>query len=86
VQEWTVVDEAVLQGSDLNPVWPNPNLSSGQRLGEQKESYSIIFDSGGKTYTYTTNDPALFSEAQIGSQWVLHINTFGSVTAVEPAR
>ena len=86
IQEWTRVDEAVLQGSDLNPVWPNPNLSSGERLGEQKESYTIIFNVGGKTYTYEANDPALFSQAQIGSQWVLHINTFGSVTAIEPAR
>jgi len=86
VKTWTKVDEVVAQGNDLNPVWPNPNISAEQRLGEQKESYSIIFYAGGKTYTYTTNGTALFSQAQIGSQWILNINTFGSVNSIEPAK
>ena len=84
LEEWSVVDVAVLTGGDFSPAWPEPALQEGQRVGEEwEESYTIFFRSGDKTYAYSTNDLSLFQEAQIGSEWTLNINTFGSLVSIE---
>ncbi len=31
-------------GTDMNPVWPDYNLTSDQRVADQTESYTVIFD------------------------------------------
>ncbi len=86
VEEWQAVDEATLSGDDLNPRWPNLQLNTDQREGERKEHYEIIFDTDGKRYTYKTGDAAEFAQCQIGSRWILKVNTFNAVTSIEPAR
>ena len=84
VMEWQRVDALVLEGADLNPRWPQPQLATDQRAGERAEKYEITFDADGKTYTYTTGDSNLFSRCEIGSRWILKVNQLGSVTAIEP--
>jgi len=84
-EEWQVVDQATLRGDDLNPRWPNLQLNANQRQGEREERYKIIFNADGKQYTYITHDAAEFARCQIGSQWVLKVNTFNAVTSIEPA-
>jgi hypothetical protein len=84
LEEWSVIDVAVLTGSDFSPVWPEPALQADQRVGEEwEESYTIFFRSGDETYVYSTNDLSLFQEAQIGSEWTLNINTFGNLVSIE---
>ena len=84
VIEWGVVDTFVLSGADFNPQWPEPVLVADQRLGDDRsEQYVIVFDTGDKTYTYTTTDLELFKQAQLGSTWTLNINTFGGVQSIE---
>ena len=84
LEEWSVVDVAVLTGSDFSPVWPEPVLQADQRVGEEwEESYTIFFRSGDEAYVYSTNDLSLFQEAQIGSEWTLNINTFGNLVSIE---
>jgi ribosomal protein L40E len=84
LEEWTVVDSAVLAGSDFSPVWPEPELEAGQRKGEEwEESYTIVFKSGDETYVYTTSEFNLFQNAQVGSEWTLNINTFGNLVSIE---
>jgi ribosomal protein L40E len=84
LEEWTVVDSVVSSGSDLSPLWPEPELETGQRIGEDREeSYTIVFSSGDETYAYTTGDVNLFQKAQIGSEWTLNINTFGNLVSIE---
>ena len=84
-QEWQVVDEARLSGSDLNPLWPQTMLQSGQREGERNEVYTIVFRTdSGETYTYTTSDAQLYSQATIGSEWTLGINALGGLVEVTP--
>ncbi len=80
--EWVVVDTASLQGSDLNPVWPAIVLSAGQREGERRQSYTVVFRSEGETYTYRLSDPQEFSGFTPGSEWILDVNAFGAVTDV----
>jgi hypothetical protein len=84
VEEWTVIDESVLAGEDYSPVWPEPNLETGQRVGEEwGETYTIIFRLDDKTIAYTTDDLSLFQSAKIGSEWILNINSFGSLVSIE---
>jgi ribosomal protein L40E len=86
VNEWRAINEAVLSGNDANPRWPAPQLTTEQRQGERSERYEIIFDTDGATYTYTTHDPAEFAQCQIGSRWILKVNTFNKVVSIEPRR
>jgi type II secretory pathway pseudopilin PulG len=81
---WTVVDEVTTSGNDLSPYWPNPSLTSSQRVSDQKESYVIYFDVDGQQYPYATSDLNLFQDASIGSTWQLEINGAGNVTSVLP--
>ena len=81
---WSVVDEVTTSGSDLSPYWPNPSLSSSQRISDQKETYVIYFNADGQQYSYTTSDLDLFQNASIGSTWQLEISGSGKVTSVSP--
>jgi DNA-directed RNA polymerase subunit RPC12/RpoP len=80
--EWVIVNTANLQGNDLNPVWPAIVLSTGQREGERSESYKVMFRSDGETYSYQPSDAQEFSGFAPGSEWILDVNTFGTVTDV----
>jgi predicted nucleic acid-binding Zn ribbon protein len=80
--EWVVVNTAYLQGNDINPIWPAIVLSTGRREGERSESYTVVFRSDGETYTYQPSDPQEFSGFAPGSEWILDVNTFGTVTDV----
>ena len=84
IVEWQDVDEVVLTGGDFEPVWPAPSLAEDERLGSRRnETFTIVYDTGDEVYVYTTNDLNLFQASQIGSEWILNINTFGSVVSVE---
>lgn len=81
-EEWTVIDQIRLEGSDLNPRWPEFQPAAGERAGAQDASYVIIFRTDGDTYEYETSENE-FSQAEIGSQWILKINTFNQITEIE---
>lgn len=86
VEEWQEVDRAIANGNNLNPNWPAPNITRGQREGERQEKYNVTFSSEQGTYTYTTTDAAEFSQYDVGSKWLIKINTFDIVTEVEPIK
>ncbi len=45
--------EAKTEGSDLNPVWPNPGLGTNQRESGRQEIYEVLFkDADGKPARY----------------------------------
>lgn len=77
ILEWTPVETATLSGSDFSPMWPSPSITSEQQLGEQSETYTIVFSADGKTYTYETEDFDLYMQADIGSTWELEVNALG---------
>ena len=60
VQEWLVVDEIREEGRDLDAYWPEPNLFSDQRTGDEVETYTIIFQTADDTYNYKTSDYDLY--------------------------
>lgn len=84
VQAWEPYDTVALQGQGLNPAWPDPALSSSQRLGEGEESYTCIFQASGDTYRYETSSFSEFQRCVTGSQWLLEINALGGVTSIAP--
>lgn len=86
VAEWVVVDQAVLQGSDLSPRLAEPMLAAGQRLGQTSQEYIITFATDQTVFNYTTTDIDLFRQAAIGSQWNLTISGAGRLVAAEPVR
>jgi DNA-directed RNA polymerase subunit RPC12/RpoP len=83
VMEWNQVDVVSLQGSDYSPVWPQPQLLDNQRLGEQEQTYSVVFDTSKGQYTYQTSDFDLYQQCQLDSQWTLNINSFDKVVSIE---
>ena len=83
VDEWRVVDTLRNEGHDFTPTWPNVQLTGNQREGSRDTDYVIIFHTDGDTYSYDTDNEAEFNAAQIGSSWILKINTFGAVNDIE---
>lgn len=84
VDDWQVVDQAVLEGSNPNPQWPSPSLGSNERTADQSEEYTIIFDTSDGSYTYTTNDPDDFAQYDLGTKWKLNVNAFNTILSIEP--
>jgi ribosomal protein L40E len=85
-QEWQPVDTLTADGAGLEAFWPALSLNrSDQRIKSREESYQVIFATEAGQYTYTTRDPAEFAWYQIGSTWILQVNTFGAVVSTEPA-
>lgn len=85
VEEWQQISIETANGTDFAPYWPSPQLLAGQREGARNENYEILFDTDGRSYTYTTGNSDIFQQCSIGSHWVLNVNTFNSVVSIEPS-
>jgi hypothetical protein len=85
VQEWRPFDTVILRGEDLDPAWPISGLGTAQREGEREETYTVVFETEERTYTYTTTDIDRFRQFDIGSRWVLETNALGGLRSVQPA-
>ena len=81
---WEPVDVASVSGADYNVYWPDPEIAENQRLGTREEAYQIFFDTREGTQSFTTYDYNLYQKCQIGTQWDLDVNTFGTVMSIAP--
>lgn len=86
VLEWQEVDRVTARGADLNPYWPQLSVGSSQRQGRARESYTVTFNSDGRSYDYSPDSEQEFVQFQPGSRWTLTVNGLGAVTGVAPAR
>ncbi|PKN86474.1 MAG: hypothetical protein CVU46_07630 [Chloroflexi bacterium HGW-Chloroflexi-8] len=86
IDDWQVSDTLELSGANLNPEWPNSQLSNNQRMGDKTEIYVVQFDTSDGTYQYTTSDVNQYLQFSPGSEWLLTINAFNNISAVEPAQ
>lgn len=84
VLEWQPVDQSLAQGVDSVPYWPEVTLEAGQRAGERTETYQVDFETSAGLKQFTTTDAALFAQLQPGTEWMLSVNSFGSVVKVSP--
>lgn len=85
VDEWTTIQTYTLDGNDLQPVYEDPNVSSGQRLGDESEELTVVFSTeSGEQKTYSPDAVSEFQQFQIGSTWTLKMNALGGITGVNP--
>jgi hypothetical protein len=81
-QEWQVVDQQILNGSDLNPRWPDLRLAADQRAGAKRELYAVEFNTSKGLLTFKTSDYALFVKCQIGTTWNLEVSRANEVVSI----
>ena len=84
VDEWTTIQTYTQNGSDLQPAYDTPSLSSDQRLGDTSEDLTVTFaTTDGEQKTYSPDTVSEFQQFVIGSTWMLKMNALGGVTSVE---
>lgn len=83
--DWITVDTVTSSGYDLNTFWPDVTLSEGQVEGDGEEEYQVVFQTDERTHSFETADSNQFSQFEIGSRWILTVNTFNTVVSIEPA-
>lgn len=83
---WQVVDQVTANGDDLSPFWPSVQLTENQREGETEQVYVVFFETDDGELKYEIEDPNLFADFIVGSEWILSVNTFGGIREVEPSR
>lgn len=83
--QWTVINTVAARGTDLQPNWPLYSLTTGEKEGNRAEEYRVIFDAGGKQYTYTPSSSTDFARFARGSRWSLKINGLGDIVDATPA-
>lgn len=85
VDEWATIQTYTLDGNNLRPVYESPNVSNGQRLGNESEELTVIFSTEtGEQETYSPGTVSEFQQFQIGSTWTLKMNALGGITSVNP--
>ncbi|MCP4420275.1 MAG: hypothetical protein GY805_27025, partial [Chloroflexi bacterium] len=77
-------DTVSLSGDDFVPEWPNPTLAQDQREGERTESYEVVFNADGDSYTYHPDSLNEYGRFEDNNRWILQVNTFNAVVSVEP--
>lgn len=83
VDEWTTIQTFTLNGHDVNPVYSQPNLSTGQRLGDSSAEFTVNFDTNEGEKSYSPSNTTEFQQFQIGSTWTIRMNALGGVVDVE---
>jgi hypothetical protein len=84
VDEWKTIQTYTLDGNNLQPIYDTPDVSSGQRLGDQSEDLTVTFSTGNGEETYSPATISEFQQFTIGSIWTLKMNALGGVVSVEP--
>jgi hypothetical protein len=83
VDEWTTIQSYDLSGNDNDPVYENPSVTSGQRLGKSAETLTVIFSIPDGQKNYTPSSVSEFQQFEVGSVWTLKMNAMGGVMSVE---
>jgi ribosomal protein L40E len=85
VDEWTTIQTYTLDGNNLQPIYEDPSVSSGQRLGQESEDLTVTFSTeNGEQKTYSPGTVSEFQRFAVGSTWTLKMNALGSIVGVEP--
>lgn len=85
VDEWTTIQTYTLDGNTLEPVYDSPNISNGQRLGQESEQLTVTFSTESRDQkTYSPSTLSEFQQFAPGSTWTLKMNALGGIVGVEP--
>ncbi|MGC8855444.1 MAG: hypothetical protein ACP5QU_01480 [Anaerolineae bacterium] len=83
LDEWKTVQTFTLDGHDLTPVYAQPRVAGGQRLGQETVTLTVFFTDGQKTYSYAPESLTEFQQFVVGSSWMLQLNALGGVVGVK---
>lgn len=83
LDEWTTIQTYTLQGNDLRPIYDDPSLASGQRIGDESEKLTVTFSTEDGDKVYNPGSVTEFQQFDIGSTWTLKMNLVGGVVGVE---
>jgi hypothetical protein len=85
VDEWTTIQTYTLDGDNLQPIYEDPSVASGQRIGQESEKLTVTFSTAdGEQETYSPDSVSEFQQFAVGSTWTLKMNALGGVVGVEP--
>ena len=84
VDEWTTIQTYTLDGNNLQPVYDDPSIANGQRLGDESEKLTVTFStSDGTQKTYSPSTVSEFQQFSMGSTWTLKMNAVGGIVSVQ---
>jgi ribosomal protein L40E len=83
VDEWQTIQTYMLEGNDLQPIYDDPNLASGQRIGDKTEDLTVTFSTDKGPKTYSPGTLSEFQQFSIGTTWTLKMNLVGGVVSVK---
>ncbi len=86
LMQWAVVQTLTQQGSDAAPVFAQASLANGQREGERSLSYQVVFRANDRSYEYSPASKEDYLRFTPGSEWLLTVNGFDQIVAVQPRR
>jgi DNA-directed RNA polymerase subunit RPC12/RpoP len=84
VDEWKTIQIYTLDGHNYSPVYAQPSVAAGQRLGDQQAEYTVFFETEAGQKTYSPSDLADFSQFRVGSTWNLSLSAVGGILDVKP--
>jgi hypothetical protein len=83
IDEWQTLREEKAAGDDLAPFWPATRLGPGEREGERKESYTVLFqDPDGEVYEHEVKTAAEFLQFQEGRGVRAETSLFGGIQRI----
>jgi len=83
VDEWKTIHTYTLDGTDLRPIYDDPSLASGQRLGDKSEDLKVTFSTSKGDKNYTPSTISEYQQFAVGSTWTLSLNVVGGVVDVK---
>jgi hypothetical protein len=83
IQKWVKDRDARTEGSDLNPVWPDPGLGANQRESGRQEIYEVLFkDADGKPARYRAPNEQDWKGFEEGRSYKGKVKSDGEVVEV----
>lgn len=86
IEEWDEVRSPESAGVDQNPVWPDYKLKSKERVGNEKESYTVLLDPieeskwGRLSYNLEFSK---WSNLKLGEIYIAKVRKSGTVVSIE---
>jgi len=83
VDEWKTIQTYDLDGTDLYPVYAEPDIFGDQRVSNSSTQLQVFFSTSDGELGYNPSTVTEFQQFELGSQWTLKLNAIGSVLSVE---
>jgi len=83
VDEWTTIHTYTLDGNDLRPIYDDPNLASGQRVGDKTEDLKVTFSTNKGDKVYSPSSISEYQQFEVGTMWTLKLNLVGGIVSVK---